>query len=120
MKHHTLPSTPPAADTARVVELFRALAEPIRLRLVLHLSQGECNVSELVEVLNLPQSTVSRHLATLRAAKLVRCERRGTRSFYQLADAHLHALLLEAFSHVEHERLQLADHPSKMSAGVGT
>lgn len=111
MKRHTVPLAPSQEDLARVSEVFKALYEPIRLRLVLLLTDGERNVAELVKVLRLPQSTVSRHLAVLRATKLVRSERRGTRVVYRLSDAHLTALLVEAFSHAEHERLHLADHP---------
>jgi DNA-binding transcriptional ArsR family regulator len=103
----------------RVSEVFKALYEPIRLRLVLLLTDGERNVTELVEVLRLPQSTVSRHLAVLRATKLVRSERRGTSMVYRLSDAHLTALLVEAFSHAEHERLHLADHPLENAREAG-
>lgn len=111
MKRHTVPPTPSQEDLTRVSEVFKALSEPIRLRLVLLLTDGEQNVSELVKVLQLPQSTVSRHLGILRATKLVRSERRGTSMAYRLSDVHLTALLVEAFSHAEHERLHLADHP---------
>ncbi len=113
MKHHPLPATPAPEDTARVTEVFKALSEPVRLQLVLLLSRGESNVAGLVGTLNLPQSTVSRHLSTLRAAKLVRFERQGTSVAYRLADSHLNALLIEAFSHAQHERLGLADHPAE-------
>ena len=111
MKRHTVPLTPPQEDLTRVSEVFKALSEPIRLRLVLLLTDGERNVAELVRVLRLPQSTVSRHLAILRSTKLVCPERRGTSMVYRLSDAHLTAFLVEAFSHAEHERLHLADHP---------
>ena len=57
-----------------------------------------------MSALGLPQSTVSRHLAVLRSAELVRSERRGTSMVYCLAGPHLRDLLLEAFSHAEHER----------------
>jgi DNA-binding transcriptional ArsR family regulator len=111
VKRHTVPLAPLQEDLTRVSEVFKALYEPIRLRLVLLLTDGERNVAELVKVLRLPQSTVSRHLAVLRATKLVHFERQGTRMVYRLSDAHLTALLVEAFSHAEHERLHLADHP---------
>jgi len=104
MKGHRLPTSPAQDDVDRITEVFRALADPTRLRLVLHLSHGECNVSGLVAALGLPQSTVSRHLATLRAAALVQRDSRGTSVVYRLAGPHLHDLLLEAFSHAEHER----------------
>lgn len=118
MKHHSLPSSPHPEDTARVTEVFKALSEPVRLQIVLLLSKSESNVAGLVNTLNLPQSTVSRHLATLRAAKLVRSERQGTSVIYRLADTHLKMLLLEAFSHAEHECLQLADHPAETADEV--
>jgi DNA-binding transcriptional ArsR family regulator len=111
VKRHTVPFAPLQEDLVRVSEVFKALYEPIRLQLVLLLTGGERNVAELVKVLGLPQSTVSRHLAVLRATKLVNSERRGTSMVYRLSDAHLIALLVEAFSHAEHERLHLADHP---------
>lgn len=111
MKRHTLSDTPAPEDLARVTEVFKALSEPIRLRIVMLLRRGESNVSGLVSTLNLPQSTVSRHLSILRAAKLVRSERQGTSVAYRLADVHLNALLIEAFSHAQHERLGFANHP---------
>lgn len=118
MKHHKLPSLPTPEDSARVTELFKALSEPVRLRTVLLLSKGETNVAGLVSALNLPQSTVSRHLAILRAAKLVRSERQGTSVIYRLADTHLKMLLFEAYSHAEHERLHLADHQAEAAQEV--
>lgn len=93
----------------RITEVFRALADATRLRLVLHLSHGESNVSGLVAALDVPQSTVSRHLAVLRSSELVRSERRGTSMVYRLAGPHLRDLLLEAFSHAEHERDDAAE-----------
>lgn len=118
MKHHPLPATPAPEDAARVTEVFKALSEPVRLQLVLLLSRGESNVAGLVGALELPQSTVSRHLSVLRAAKLVRFERQGTSVAYRLADTHLNALLIEAFSHAQHERLGLADHPTEAAGEV--
>lgn len=109
MKGHRLPTSPDAHDVGRITEVFRALSDATRLRLVLRLSHGESNVAGLVAALDLPQSTVSRHLAVLRSAQLVRSERRGTSMVYRLAGPHLRDLLLEAFSHAEHERADAAD-----------
>lgn len=55
---------------------FRALADATRQRLLQLLLREELNVTELVEVLGQPQSTVSRHLKVLRAARLI-CDRRN-------------------------------------------
>lgn len=119
MKHHSIPVVAQPEDLARVAEVFKALSEPVRVQLVLQLSQGERSVNQLVAVLDAPQSTVSRHLASLRAAELVRFERRGSSVHYRLADAHLAALLTEAFSHAQHERLGLADHLTEPAETAG-
>lgn len=58
--------------------LFRAMADNTRRRLLRVLSENELSVSELVEVLDQPQSTVSRHLKMLREAGFIVDRRRGT------------------------------------------
>jgi DNA-binding transcriptional ArsR family regulator len=109
---HFISSSPHPEDLARVCEIFKALSEPIRLQLVLSLLGGERNVMHLVEGLGQPQSTVSRHLALLRSAELVRTRRAATHVYYRLADAHVAGLVQEAFGHAQHERLELPDHPA--------
>jgi ArsR family transcriptional regulator len=61
-----MPAQPPP------LELLQALAEPVRLRIVNCLAAAPLFVSDLQELLHLPQSTVSRHLQVLRRAALVR------------------------------------------------
>jgi len=65
------------------LELFRALADDVRLRVLGALMGGELSVAELVDVLALPQSTVSRHLKPLREAGLVTTRREGTSVYYR-------------------------------------
>jgi ArsR family transcriptional regulator len=65
------------------IDLFKALADEVRLRLVRALLTAELSVAELVEVLNLPQSTVSRHLKPLRDCALVETRREGTSVYYR-------------------------------------
>lgn len=67
--------------------VFRALADPTRLRILRLLLQGPLCVGDLVSVLDLPQPKVSRHLASLRRAGLVEDEKRGLWCFYRLAPA---------------------------------
>lgn len=100
---------PHEQDLLRVSELFRALSEPVRLRLLLLLRDQGRTVGDLVDALGLPQSTVSRHLAVLRGASLVRGERRGTRVTYHLADLHVAHIVGDAFLHARHERLSLPE-----------
>ncbi len=71
----------------RVDELFKAAGEPTRLRILNLLRRGTICVCDLQTVLEIPQPTVSRHLAALRSVGLVQDEREGTRVLYSLAPA---------------------------------
>jgi len=76
----------PAADTLdESVALFKAFADPVRLRLLNLLADGEVCVCHLHEALDLPQSTVSRHLAYLRRRRLVVARKAGLWVHYRLA-----------------------------------
>ena len=61
-------------------ELYRVLAEPVRLRLLALVSEEELAIGELAELLNESQPNISRHVAPLRQAGLVRVRRQGTRA----------------------------------------
>ena len=66
--------------------LFKAFAEPVRLRLLALLSEGrEVCVCHLYEALELPQPTVSRHLGFLRASGWVVARKEGRWAYYRLA-----------------------------------
>lgn len=65
-------------------QLLKAAADPTRLRILNLLGHSPLCVSDLQAVLGLPQSTVSRHLATLRHCGLVVGSRRVTRTIYSL------------------------------------
>jgi ArsR family transcriptional regulator len=66
-------------------DLFRAFADATRLRLLNLLLEREICVCDLCEILGEIQPKVSRHLAILRRAGLVRVRREGKRKFYALA-----------------------------------
>lgn len=70
-----------------LAHIFKALSDETRLRILALLSAGELCVCDLMAALELPQSTVSRHLAYLRHAGLVDDERRGIWMFYRLTQA---------------------------------
>ncbi|WP_127471013.1 ArsR/SmtB family transcription factor [Thiomicrorhabdus aquaedulcis] len=73
-------------DLEHYSQFFKALSEPLRIRLLHLLSQKEslC-VCELVAVLKVGQSQVSRHLAYLKAANLVTAYRKGAWMHYQIS-----------------------------------
>src|SRR5207302_8761752 len=78
------------------VALFRSLADPTRLAIVRRLGQGEARVVDLMRELELPQSTVSSHLACLRDCALVGSRPEGRQMFYSLARPELVELLTAA------------------------
>jgi ArsR family transcriptional regulator len=74
-----------------ILDHMAALADTIRVRMLLPLERHELTVSELCAVLQLPQSTVSRHLKTLADAGWVSSRRDGTSRFYSMATEGLDA-----------------------------
>jgi ArsR family transcriptional regulator len=79
-----------------LTQTFKALSEPVRLRIVhLLLQRDNLCVCDLTEVLALNQSTVSRHLSTLKNANLVRAWREGTWMHYAIQPDTLNLLQLE-------------------------
>lgn len=99
-------------DHEAVAAVFRALAEPARLRIVHALTSGEQRVRDLVGTLELAQSTVSAHVAVLREAGLVTSRAAGRSTYYALATAALPALV-ERAEDLLHEGLSAVvhDHP---------
>jgi ArsR family transcriptional regulator, arsenate/arsenite/antimonite-responsive transcriptional repressor len=78
--------------------LYRALGEPVRLRLLTLIDArpgGEASVSELIRPLGLAQPTVSHHLRVLHAQGLVERERRGSLVYYRVL-ATGHQVLVDA------------------------
>lgn len=67
-------------------QMLKALSEEIRLRLISMLCHGELCVCDLAAALDLPQSTISRHLSYLKNAGWIHGERRGVWMYYRLAD----------------------------------
>jgi ubiquinone/menaquinone biosynthesis C-methylase UbiE/DNA-binding MarR family transcriptional regulator len=73
------------ADSLPLLDSLSALADPTRCRMLGLLDQQELTVSELCSILQLPQSTVSRHLKLLADAEWVSARRDGTSRYYTLA-----------------------------------
>jgi len=74
------------SDMERTAEILKALSDPTRLRIVSLLRHGELCVCDLTEALQIPQSTVSRHLASLKNAGWVKPRRSGKWMHYLLLD----------------------------------
>ena len=83
-------------------ELCKTFSDPKRLMIINALRGGEKSVGDLVEVLQSPQSVVSRHLAVLRSRGVVETRRDGVYIYYSLANLKIvdacdivHEVLLE-------------------------
>lgn len=75
-----------------VANYFKALAEPMRLRILHALQDGEKNVGQLTELSNGSQANISKHLGLLAQYGLVKRESRGTSVFYSIADPSIYTL----------------------------
>ncbi|MEV1066874.1 metalloregulator ArsR/SmtB family transcription factor [Streptomyces sp. NPDC050263] len=73
-------------QAAELAKVFKALGDPVRLRLMSMIASrgegGEVCVCELTPAFDLSQPTISHHLKLLRQAGLIDCERRGTWVYY--------------------------------------
>jgi len=90
--------------------LFQAFADRTRLRILNILREGELCVGDLVQILDVPQPTASRHLGQLRNAGLVKTRRHGLWCFYSLAqpEGRLHERLLRCLECCFEEVRELA------------
>ncbi len=99
-EHSPLPVGISAEDAASLAAPFAVLADPSRLRIVYSLVEGGAMcVSDIATVAALGESATSHQLAKLRAAGVVRSERRGREIWYSLADSHVRLLLDLAAEH---------------------
>lgn len=87
---------------AQVAELFSALGDASRIRIIGLLSEGELNVGQLADHVGLTQSAVSHHLRHLRQMRLVRTRKDGRHVFYHLDDEHITEIFQCGLEHVLH------------------
>ncbi len=88
------------ATMKEVARFFKAFSDETRLRILHLLLKGELCICELMEVLQLPQSNVSRHMAYLKNAGLVDDRREGVWVYYSLTEPKnkVHACQLQCLS----------------------
>jgi DNA-binding transcriptional ArsR family regulator len=79
-----------------VAQRFRVLGEPMRIKLLDRLTEGEASVGELQAALGASQQNLSKHLGILHAAGMVSRTKQGNRTFYAISDP----ALLELCDHV--------------------
>lgn len=85
-----------------VSQMFKALGDPTRIRILNILCCNEYSVNDIAEELNLGQSTVSHQLRLLKNLRLVKFRREGTTLYYSSDDDHIMNLLHQAIDHAKH------------------
>jgi ArsR family transcriptional regulator len=85
-----------------LADLFSALSDPTRLRIISVLLEGERNVGEIADQLEMSESAVSHQLRGLRYRRLVRTRKDGRQVYYALDDEHVAKLYRMGLDHVEH------------------
>lgn len=85
----------------KVSTTFKALSDPTRIRILYLLSEEECSVNHMSEVLSLSQSAVSHQLSLLRNLRLVKYRREANTLYYSCDDGHVISLLNQAVQHAK-------------------
>jgi ArsR family transcriptional regulator len=91
-----------ARKLSELAELFSALSDPSRLRIIAELAVGEKHVGAIAEQVGLSESATSHHLRNLRQMKIVQARKEGRQVFYSLIDRHVEQLFQVGLEHVEH------------------
>ena len=89
--------------SALLAEIFSALSDPSRIRIISALTEGEMNVGSLAEIVGISESAISHHLRGLRQMRIVRARKEGRQVFYALEDEHIADLYQRGLEHVLHE-----------------
>ena len=84
-------------------EIFRALGDTSRAKIVYSLLQQDLCVCDLAAVCDLSESATSQHLRILRGLRIVKVRRDGRMSYYSIADDHVRVLLGVSLNHL-HDR----------------
>ena len=110
-----LPRPLPEDLVELIARRFRVLGEPMRIRLVDRLRDGEATVGELSEALAASQQNVSKHLALLSDAGVLGRRKEGNHVYYRIVDEGIFALCEQVCGSVQQQLRAL----NELVAGVG-
>ena len=91
-----------AHTVGQAADIFRALADPTRVRILHALSHSELSVGDLAALLAMTDSAVSHQLRLLRDLRVLRSRRDGKLVFYSLDDEHIASLFQLTLEHLGH------------------
>lgn len=96
----TQQSLPSDENISRMVEIFKALSDPTRLKIVLALLSQEHCVCDIAVLCGQSDSAVSHQLRILRTMKIVKNRRAGKIMYYSINDDHVVSLIRMSLAHV--------------------
>jgi DNA-binding transcriptional ArsR family regulator len=85
----------------RLAEIFQSLSDPTRLKIIVFLSDGESNVTNIADAIDMSTSATSHQLGYLKARKLVKSRRDGKNILYSLDDEHVMMLFKQGLEHAQ-------------------
>ena len=88
----------------RTAELFKAVSDPTRLRIINALILSEMCVCDIAALMSMTQPAVSHHLKILRQMQLVKYRREGKVVYYELDDEHVRNLFYQGLLHVSEQK----------------
>jgi DNA-binding transcriptional ArsR family regulator len=95
-------NTVTAENASDLANLFEALSDPTRVRIIAVLIDGEIGVGDLVERIGLTKSAISHQLRGLRDKRLIRTRKEGRNVFVCIDDDHVIELFQRGLDHVLH------------------
>ena len=98
----TLKTLPRQKYISQMADIFKALSDPSRLKIVLALLNREHCVCDIAVICNQTDSAISHQLRILRALKIVKNRRDGKTIYYSLDDDHVVSLIDMSLDHVKH------------------
>ena len=95
-----LKKMPSAEGVERLAQIYRMFGEPIRLKILLALMNGELCVQHILEGAGASQSATSHQLRILKDNGIVKCRREGQNVFYSLLDQHMFDIIALGVKHL--------------------
>jgi DNA-binding transcriptional ArsR family regulator len=98
----TVKTIPQPEIIEQMVDIFKAMGDPSRLKIVLALLNQEHCVCDIAVICNQTDSAISHQLRILRTMKIVKTRREGKSIYYSIDDDHVISLINMSLDHVRH------------------
>jgi ArsR family transcriptional regulator len=101
----------------RIAQIFKALSDTVRLKIIRCLCEGEMNVTQLIEALGMKQSNISQHLKILYQCGVVDRRKEGTQTFYVMSDSRVVQMCRQFSSSMVRDMAENAEKVKKIKDG---